>query len=28
MSADERETLLRGWRRAVERARSWAADEA
>ena len=28
MSDDEREALLRGWRRAVERARSWAADEA
>ena len=27
MSADERETLLAGWRRAVERSRGWAAPE-
>ena len=25
MSADERESLLEGWRRAVERSRGWAA---
>jgi glycerol kinase len=28
MGEDERETLLAGWRRAVERARGWASTEA
>ncbi len=27
MGADERETLLAGWRRALERAKGWAAPE-
>ena len=27
MADDERETLLAGWHRAVERAKGWATDE-
>jgi glycerol kinase len=27
MSADERETLFSGWRRAVERSRGWASEK-
>jgi glycerol kinase len=27
MSTDERETLLEGWHRALERARGWAREE-